>query len=203
MDTRVLGLPIPFHRDFDEVNLRFYVRRLVNGEVRRAVTFLRRSCRGARSRWWPGSRTTSRTSRAACGARPRTSPQSPIPARCNIVASPRPVECHTRSIRGPARALEAGSEAEFITEHYWGYTPQRDGGTVEYVVRHPVVARLGCHRRRARLRRRGYVWRAVCRGAERRTLLGVSRRRIGGDGLPPSGCREYAESDDFYTPRVS
>ena len=41
LDTRVLGWPIPGHRDFDEVNLRFYVRRLVNGEMRRAVTFLR------------------------------------------------------------------------------------------------------------------------------------------------------------------
>ena len=27
LDTRVLGVPVPFHRDFDEVNLRFYVRR--------------------------------------------------------------------------------------------------------------------------------------------------------------------------------
>ena len=26
---------------------------------------------------------------------------------------------------------------EFIAEHYWGYTPQRDGGTVEYEVQHP------------------------------------------------------------------
>ncbi len=26
-DTRVKGLPIPFHRNFEEVNLRFYVRR--------------------------------------------------------------------------------------------------------------------------------------------------------------------------------
>ena len=34
-------------------------------------------------------------------------------------------------------SLEPGSQAEFITEHYWGYTPQRDGGTVEYQVRHP------------------------------------------------------------------
>jgi hypothetical protein len=32
---------------------------------------------------------------------------------------------------------EAGSEAQFITEHYWGYTAQRDGGTVEYEVQHP------------------------------------------------------------------
>jgi len=29
------------------------------------------------------------------------------------------------------------SEAAFITEHYWGYTRQRDGGTMEYEVAHP------------------------------------------------------------------
>src|SRR5947209_18790143 len=40
-DTRVLGLPIPWHRDFEELNLRFYVRRSVLGEWRRAVTFIR------------------------------------------------------------------------------------------------------------------------------------------------------------------
>ena len=33
----------------------------------------------------------------------------------------------------PAR----GSEEEFITEHYWGYARQRDGGTAEYKVEHP------------------------------------------------------------------
>jgi hypothetical protein len=31
-----------------------------------------------------------------------------------------------------------GSEAAFVTEHYWGYTRQRDGGTVEYKVTHPA-----------------------------------------------------------------
>src|SRR3712207_6791479 len=40
-DTRVLGVPVPLHRDFEEVNLRFYVRREVDGEVRRAVTFIK------------------------------------------------------------------------------------------------------------------------------------------------------------------
>ena len=38
---------------------------------------------------------------------------------------------------GPAQPLVPGSEAEFITEHYWGYTRQRDGGTLEYEVAHP------------------------------------------------------------------
>ena len=40
-DTRVLGVPVPLHRDFEEVNLRFYVRREVDGEVRRGVTFIK------------------------------------------------------------------------------------------------------------------------------------------------------------------
>jgi hypothetical protein len=38
---------------------------------------------------------------------------------------------------GKAEALIGGSEEEFITEHYWGYAVQRDGGTVEYQVEHP------------------------------------------------------------------
>ncbi len=38
---------------------------------------------------------------------------------------------------GAATPLVPGSEAEFITEHYWGYTKQRGGGTSEYHVDHP------------------------------------------------------------------
>ena len=30
-----------------------------------------------------------------------------------------------------------GSEEQFVTEHFWGYTRQRDGATVEYEVWHP------------------------------------------------------------------
>jgi uncharacterized protein YqjF (DUF2071 family) len=41
LKTRVLGLPVPFHTNFDEVNLRFYVRRRIAGDVRRGVVFIR------------------------------------------------------------------------------------------------------------------------------------------------------------------
>ena len=41
LDTRLLGLPIPLHRDFEEVNLRFYVRRKSAGTWRRGVFFIR------------------------------------------------------------------------------------------------------------------------------------------------------------------
>ena len=41
-DTRVRGLAIPWHRHFEEVNLRFYVRRRVaSAPDRRAVVFVR------------------------------------------------------------------------------------------------------------------------------------------------------------------
>src|ERR1044071_8835062 len=39
--TRIVGFSIPFHENFEEINLRFYVRRTLGGEVRRGVTFIR------------------------------------------------------------------------------------------------------------------------------------------------------------------
>src|SRR5271165_3492979 len=40
--TKLYGfLAVPFHRNFEEVNLRFYVRRREGGEIRRGVTFVR------------------------------------------------------------------------------------------------------------------------------------------------------------------
>lgn len=40
LDTRVQGLALPFHRNFEEVNLRFYVRRKIEDEWRRGVVFV-------------------------------------------------------------------------------------------------------------------------------------------------------------------
>ena len=38
--TSVLGIPVPFHTDLPEVNLRFYVRRREGDEWRRGVVFI-------------------------------------------------------------------------------------------------------------------------------------------------------------------
>ena len=40
-DTRVLGLRVPLHTTFEELNLRFYVRRTLGSEVRRGVVFIK------------------------------------------------------------------------------------------------------------------------------------------------------------------
>src|SRR4026208_556537 len=41
LDTRVFGLAVPFHRNFEEVNLRFYVRRMASDGLRRGVVFVK------------------------------------------------------------------------------------------------------------------------------------------------------------------
>jgi uncharacterized protein YqjF (DUF2071 family) len=153
-DTKVLGVPIPFHRTFEEVNLRFYVSRAVDGEKRRAVTFLREL--------------VPRRAIALAARLGYNEPYTALPMRHNIVVPTGArsagdlVPTGARSAtEGPAlqtvkyewnlagkwcgihlettgapRTIEPGSEEEFITEHYWGYTRQRDGSTVEYQVVH-------------------------------------------------------------------
>ena len=135
--TRVLGVPVPWHRTFEEVNLRFYVRREVAGEVRRAVTFIReivpRRAIALVARLAYNEPYVARPMRHSVVPRVDGTPKRvSYEWRWDSAWSGLAVECG-----GPSREIEAASEEEFITEHYWGYTRQRDGGTVEYRVTHP------------------------------------------------------------------
>ena len=135
--TRVLGVPVPGHGTFEEVNLRFYVRREApGGELRRAVVFVREL--------------VPRRAIAAVARLAYNEPYLAVPMDHDIALSARTggrvayawrhggerFRLSTR-VDGPAGPSAAGSEGEFITEHYWGYTRQRDGGTLEYRVEHP------------------------------------------------------------------
>jgi uncharacterized protein len=135
-ETRVLGLAIPGHRNFEEVNLRFYVRRRSGDEVRRAVVFIRelvprRAIAWIARAWYnePYRALPMRHDVARTGDR-RTLRYEWREGRAWTELSARTA--------GEPSLLEPGSEAEFITEHFWGYTRQRDGGTLEYEVAHPA-----------------------------------------------------------------
>lgn len=41
LNARLKGIPIPFHSDFEEVNLRFYVKRETRKAIRRGVVFIK------------------------------------------------------------------------------------------------------------------------------------------------------------------
>jgi len=139
LDTRVQGLPIPFHQDFEEVNLRFYVRHKSGGEWRRGVVFIKEIV----PRW-----AIATVARVVYNENYVSMPMRHLPDLQAGTIKPDSVleygwryqsEWHhlRAKTQGAAQTLVAGSEEEFITEHYWGYARQQDGGCVEYQVEHP------------------------------------------------------------------
>lgn len=133
--TKLFGaVTVPFHSDFDEVNLRFYVRRQQGIESRRGVVFIAEIV----PRW--AVATVARViygenyvclpmRHRVCseGAKKAAEYQWQINDQwCKLTAQ--------ASLK-PALPSE-GSLEQFITEHYWGYSPQRGGGSLEYHVSH-------------------------------------------------------------------
>ena len=148
-DVRVLGAPIPFHRHFEEINLRFYVRRRTPDGSRRGVVFIRELV---------PLRTVAFLARLLYGE-----PYKALPIRRFSRTVPMPPAAQGARARGrattvgytwygddtwnrveatadttqPPRQPEPGSEEEFITDHAYGYGT-RHGRTIEYVVEHPT-----------------------------------------------------------------
>ena len=136
LNTKVLGVPLPFHRHFEEVNLRFYVVRPTPEGPRRGVVFLREIAPkllvSMVARWFYNEKYVTMPMRhhvrlpgeGEGSVRYEWSHGS----RWNGLAV---------GMLGQASYPLAGSLEEFIAEHYWGYTKQTDGNTIEYQVEHP------------------------------------------------------------------
>ncbi len=139
-DTKCLGvLPIyPFHT-FEEINLRFYIKRRA-GEMRRGVCFVKEIV---------PHRTIAWIARALYNenyvAHPTThrwewnDPRDPDQGGTFLYRWHGDTSVGTVAARtaGPLTTLTNGSLASFILEHYWGYVTQKEGGTKEYQVWHP------------------------------------------------------------------
>jgi uncharacterized protein YqjF (DUF2071 family) len=131
LDTRIRGWAVPFHRDFEELNLRFYVRRRDGGEVRRGVVFIKEFVPRRAIAW---------VARTCFGepyeALPMTHRHEANAVRYAWIRAGREMSLDL-AVTEPFRALPPGGEAEFILEHYWGYTAVAGGRTSEYRVEHP------------------------------------------------------------------
>ncbi|GAA1857504.1 DUF2071 domain-containing protein [Myceligenerans crystallogenes] len=145
LDTRLhagpVGVPVPYHRNFDEINLRFYVRRETAGAeaARRGVVFVKeivpRPALAAVARLAYGERYVSRPMRH----RIELADDGETPAGLVGYAwrEGRTWQRLHAEVTGAPALPEPGSHEEFVTEHYWGYAAQRDGSCVEYQVEHP------------------------------------------------------------------
>ena len=136
LHTRVLGFSIPFHSNFEEVNLRFYVRRLGPDGWRRGVVFIKELVPSVAIAWTARifynenyvALPMSHLWRAYDGGDMRVSYGWDFGNRASYL--------QIDTTGASAETLPHSCE-EFITEHYWGYARQRDGSTVEYQVEHP------------------------------------------------------------------
>lgn len=139
LDTRIRTVPVPCHRNFSEVNLRFYVRHRHGDEWRRAVVFIKEIVP------LPAVTLIAR----------RLYNENYITLSMRHTLTQANIDSHSRQslsyswkwqgrwaelaaeTEGDPEPLTGDSEEEFIAEHYWGYTTQRDGSTMEYAVEHP------------------------------------------------------------------
>jgi len=133
--TKVLGIRIPKHTDFEEVNLRFYVKRFESGEWKRGVVFIKeivpkRAITFVANTFYNENYTTlAMTHKNELEAEIRTvSYHWENQKKTNFIE----VNAYDFST-----TIDTDSEAEFITEHYFGYTKYNENTTYEYEVKHP------------------------------------------------------------------
>lgn len=134
MNVKLLGFNIPFHTNFEEVNLRFYVRYKDGKEWKRGVVFVKEIVP------LPAITFVANT---IYNEKYQTLPMKHVwveqENQLEVDYLWKSETWHNFQVTANAKAEEIapGSEEEFITEHYWGYTKIGRNKTSEYGVEHP------------------------------------------------------------------
>ena len=135
LNTRILGLSVPYHMNFEEVNLRFYVKYNDGGKWKRgtvfikeivpklAISFLANSIYGEKY-----STMKMKHFHIEKADEIETCYEWKYKNRWNKLAA---------SSQKKSSPMRINSEEEFIAEHYWGYTKYNNEKTYEYEVNHP------------------------------------------------------------------
>jgi len=132
--TELLGrFPIPFHSDFDEVNLRFYVQRKRQRGTERSCIH----CRGCAQSCDCDHRSGA-LRRELCVSSDATQDcnewsENTVEYQLRLDRQWCRIFAQTADLPKPA---PEGSLEQFITEHYWGYSTQRSSASLEYHVSH-------------------------------------------------------------------
>ena len=132
LDTRILGLPIPGHRHFAEINLRAYVR---HGSDR-GVVFIREFVPRRAIAWVANAWYNEPYATAPITATVNTTPENA--ARAHFTWRWRG-RTHRLAMTGsPDTSLPPRDSDAFLTkEHEWGFGQTRRGNLLRYHVTHP------------------------------------------------------------------
>ena len=135
VNTKVLGLKIPFHTNFEEANLRFYVRHKDGNEWKRGVVFIKEIVPRHAITFVANTLYKEHYQTLPMGHLWEVNDNTRLTRykwKCNNQWQSFSVESEVN-----AQPIMEGSETEFITEHYWGYTKINPTKTFEYEVTHP------------------------------------------------------------------
>lgn len=135
VNTKLKGIPVPFHQNFEEVNLRFYVKhRTKNGAERRGVVFIKEIVPKVM---------ISYVANTLYGEHYETMDMdhswNEHDGLLEVEYKIEKDQWYSMKVIADTACEEipVSCEAEFITEHYWGYTKLSDTETSEYEVWHP------------------------------------------------------------------
>jgi uncharacterized protein YqjF (DUF2071 family) len=133
-DTRLKGIKVPFHVNFEEVNLRFYVTYTENNTVKRGVVFISEIVPKPALAWVANT-----LYKEHYTAMPMKHQWDHSASSLKVSYAWKKDRWHQFAVETSPTAFDfdAQSEEAFITEHYWGYSRMNDRKSVEYAVEHP------------------------------------------------------------------
>ncbi|MEZ4876559.1 MAG: DUF2071 domain-containing protein [Flavobacterium sp.] len=139
-NVKLLGLKFPFHINFEEVNLRFYVKSFENNEWKRGVVFIKEIVPKQALTFVANTIYKEHYQTLSMKHSIQESTDSTeftyewkTANKWNSIL----IETEKNETE-----IEINSEAEFITEHYFGYTKINENKTFEYEVKHPKWQQL-------------------------------------------------------------
>ena len=135
VNTRLKGLRIPFHRNFEEVNLRFYVRYKDASGWKRGVTFIKEIV--PRSALTFVANTIYKEKYVTLPMKHSWITEKDILSVFYQWKYDKYWNDLSLTVQNSPFDIKEGSEEEFVTEHYWGYTKINEKQTSEYGVEHP------------------------------------------------------------------
>lgn len=133
-NTRVKGISFPFHKNFEEVNLRFYVKYKEGNTYKRGVVFISELVPRRMIVWVARIIYREKYSYAPMSSSVETDDDE----RRILFNWGAPVKYWIQvKTADKVKPIEPGTKEEFIFEHYWGYTTINEHKTGEYWVEHP------------------------------------------------------------------
>jgi hypothetical protein len=134
-NTKIKGVSIPFHTDFEEINLRFYVKRKSEEGWRRGVVFIKEIV--PKTMIALVANNLYNENYIALKTDSELKFNNGLPSQVKYLWKVDDRWNHISISAGSkTKQLISGSEEQFIAEHYWGYN-WVNGVTTEYRVDHP------------------------------------------------------------------